>query len=256
MKIAISPCPNDTYLFHAWIAGLLDAPPPEVTFADIQELNRLAYKGDFPLIKVSFSSLKRLFPLYELLPVGSALGFNCGPKIVAKTPFPLKDLPLKTIAIPGKNTTAHLLAKRLLPPLPHKQFCLYHEVGSLIEKEEVECGLIIHETRFTFASHGFFELVDLGALWHEKYALPLPLGCLVIKRDYPEKRTIIEILRKSLAFALQNPEASRSFILEHSQEKDPLIVARHIETYVTSETEALSEKGKIAILALTGCRIG
>lgn len=255
MKIAISPCPNDTYLFHAWVAGLLDTPPPEVTFADIQELNRIALTGVFQLIKVSFSSLKSLLPTYELLPVGSALGFNCGPKIIAKISFPLDELPLKRIAIPGKDTTAHLLTKDLLPPLPYKQFCHYHEVLERIEKDEADCGVIIHETRFTFAARGFSEIVDLGTLWHEKYALPLPLGCLVIRKDYPEKEKIVETLRQSLVFARTYPEASRSFILTHSQEKDPKIVSQHIQTYINSETEELSEKGRSAIFRLTGCRI-
>lgn len=246
MKIAISPCPNDTYLFHAWIAGIVDH-PPEVTFADIQHLNELALIGHHTLIKVSFSCLKEILGTYELLPIGSALGFNCGPKLLSKHPFSIEELPNKTVAIPGALTTAHLLLDRLLPQPKSKHFCLYHEVVDLLNRGVVDCGLIIHETRFTFVEQGFHEIVDLGELWHKRHALPLPLGCLAIRRDYPNKGKVVQTLRNSLKIAKSNPEASRAFILEHAQEKNPSVIERHIATYVNQETEALSEEGLRAI---------
>ena len=251
MKIAISPCPNDTYLFHAWITGLVGE-PPEVTFADIQHLNELAYEGRHPLIKISFNCLKNVCGAYQLLPTGSALGFHCGPKIIAKAPFPIDELPQKRIAVPGKETTANLLLDKLAPPPQAKHYCLYNEVAGLIENEVVDCGVIIHESRFTFASLGFQEIVDLGELWHARFQLPLPLGCLAIRRDYPDKEEVVDTLRKSLRYARAHPHESRDFILHHSQEKDSEVVYRHIETYVNEETECLSIKGLEAIENLTG----
>ena len=251
MKIAISPCPNDTYLFHAWIKGLIGK-PPETAFADIQQLNELACEGNYPLIKISFNCLKDVQGTYQLLPIGSALGFHCGPKIIAKTPFPLEELSQKRIAVPGKQTTAHLLLEKLLPPVREKMFCLYNEIAGLIDAGVVDCGLIIHETRFTFASLGFCEIADLGELWHERFQVPLPLGCLAIRRDFPEKEDVMRILKESLRYARANPLASRSFILEHCQEKNIEVAMRHIETYVNQETENLSETGLQAIEALTG----
>ncbi len=249
MKIAISPCPNDTYLFHAWITGRV-ATPPQVTFADIEQLNTLALEGKYPLIKLSFNCFREVCETYQLLPIGSALGMHCGPIIIAKTPFSLQELSKKRIAIPGKRTTANLLLEKLLPPIEHKHFCLYHEVADLIENDIVDCGLIIHETRFTYASRGFFEIIDLGEMWHERYQLPLPLGCLAIRRDYPHKEEILQTLQDSLAYAKANPSESHSFILEKSQEKQVEIVKQHIATYVNSETENLSERGLKAIETL------
>ncbi|MCC5833031.1 MAG: menaquinone biosynthesis family protein [Chlamydiales bacterium] len=249
MKIAISPCPNDTYLFHAWITGLVGE-PPETTFADIQYLNELAHKGRYPLIKISFNCLREVSETYQLLPVGSALGFHCGPKIIAKRSFSLEKLPEKRIAVPGKETTAHLLLEKLLPEPMEKQFCLYNEIPRLIDDDIVDCGLIIHETRFTYLSLGFFEIADLGELWHERFQLPLPLGCLAIHRDYPDKEGVVRLLQDSLAYARAHPLASRSFILEHSQEREYAAVERHIDTYVNEETENLSERGLEAIQTL------
>lgn len=251
MKIAISPCPNDTFLFHAWIAGLV-ADSPDVMFADIQQLNELAHEGNYPLIKLSFNCFKEVCETYQLLPIGAALGFNCGPKIIAKTPLSPKELPKKRIAIPGKETTAHLLLEKLLPPIEDKYFCLYNEVADLIAQDVVDCGLIIHETRFTFSSLGLFEILDLGELWHERFQSPLPLGCLAIHRDYPDKENVLHTLQDSLAYAYAHPDASRHFILKHSQEKNPVVVKRHIETYVNEETAFLSKNGFKAIETLTG----
>ncbi|MCH9627978.1 MAG: 1,4-dihydroxy-6-naphtoate synthase [Chlamydiales bacterium] len=252
MKIAFSPCPNDTYLFHAWVTGRIGVPPKEVHFADIDALNTLAHTGSYPLIKLSFPCFAAVSATYQLLPIGAALGFHCGPKIISKTPFSLDALPSKRIAIPGKETTAHHLLNKLAPAPQEKHFCLYHEVMDLIERDVVECGVIIHETRFTFAQKGFSEVIDLGEEWHRRFELPLPLGGLAVRRDYPYKEQLLKKLRASLAFAQSTPDASRSFILQHSQEKDPQVVEKHIATYVNAETEDLSPLGIKAIETLTG----
>lgn len=250
MRIAISFCPNDTYLFHAWIQGFVgEQLKAEPHFADIQHLNEWAIQGTYPLIKLSFNCFAEVIDNYELLPVGTAMGFNCGPKIISKSPFPLSDLNKKKIAIPGKGTTAHLLLNRLGLHPKEKFFCLYHEIADHLKRDEAECGLIIHESRFTFRNQGFVEICDLGNLWQKKTGAPLPLGGLAIKRSLPKKKKwkIVKILRNSLNFARENPEKSIPFILAHSQEKDPLVVQKHIETYVNNETESLSQKGIGAI---------
>ncbi|WP_412126673.1 1,4-dihydroxy-6-naphthoate synthase [Streptomyces xinghaiensis] len=46
MRIAYSPCPNDTFVFHAWSHGLVPgAPAVDVTFADIDITNGLAERA-------------------------------------------------------------------------------------------------------------------------------------------------------------------------------------------------------------------
>lgn len=246
MRIALSPCPNDTYLFHAWIAGLVGAAPTP-TFLDIQQLNEAALKGTFPLVKVSCAVLPHL-KNYVLLPVGAALGHNCGPKLIAKKGFPLEELSSKSIAIPGKLTTAHLLTERLLPPSKNQHFCFFHEIFDRLHAGIVDAGVIIHESRFTFAQEGFVEIADLGELWHEKTQLPLPLGCLVARPEIAEEAT--EILRRSLAYARAYPEASHDFILQHAQDQDLSVIAQHIALYVNEETQQLSEQGRAAIATL------
>lgn len=258
MKLALSPCPNDTALLY----GALFEPTVkgktsyfsenEVVLADIEQLNEWALKGTHPITKLSFACLAQVLDIYELLPVGAALGHGCGPKIIAKARFSLDELSEKTIAIPGLHTTAHLLLDRFFPGSKKKRFCLYHEVEQMLEKEEVECALIIHETRFTFSKRGFCELVDLGELWEKQTGYPLPLGAFAIKRTLPKpiKQGIASLLKASYDFLHSHPEKPLPFILRHSQEKDPAIVREHIHTYVNEETRTLSETGKKAISTL------
>ena len=251
IKIAISPCPNDTFLFAPWILGHV-AKPPSVTFADIEQLNNWAFEKKFPLIKVSIAALAQMKD-YELLPVGAALGDHVGPKIIANRPYALEDLPFLRIAIPGKWTTAHALLQKLCPEPLEKHFCLFHEITDLLKQGIVDAGVIIHESRFTFEQEGFIQIADLGDLWDERYHLPLPLGGLALLKNDPRREEIIEILQKCFDYATEHTADLMPFIMEHAQY--PKVALPHIQTYVTSETRALSLKGQEAIWRLTDGKI-
>ena len=165
IPVALSPCPNDTFLFHAWLKGLIgNSLNPNPTFGGIEQLNRWAVQGRFPLIKLSFATFAQVTDRYQLLPIGSALGNHAGPKIIAKEPFDLAEIPSKRIAIPGQATTAHLLFKSLAPPSKEKLFCTYDQIFKLLDEDAADCGIIIHESRFTFKKPGCYEIADLGKL--------------------------------------------------------------------------------------------
>src|SRR4051794_4140847 len=85
LSIAYSPCPNDTFVFHAWSAGLLpDSPAPAVTIADIDVTNSLAEKGELDVLKISYAALPYVLDRYALLPGGGALGHGCGPLLLTR----------------------------------------------------------------------------------------------------------------------------------------------------------------------------
>jgi len=249
IDVALSPCPNDTFLFFPWIMGYVgDSFPLQAHFYDIEQLNHHALAKRYLLTKLSIATYYKMSHHYELLPIGAALGHNQGPKLVGPSPYTLSDLKTLRVAIPGKETTANLLLTRFVPELGERYFCLYHEVIELIKKGRVDCGVIIHETRFTFANEGLYEIADLGQLFYEQTAHPLPLGALVLKREsFFLKEKISALLKESLAFAKKYPEKGKEFILEKSQEKDQSIIEQHIALYVNSETEELSKKGLRAI---------
>lgn len=246
MKLAFSPCPNDTFLFHPWVHGMIESElDPEPELADLATLNRWAGEGGFPLIKVSFHALGHLLDHYQALPVGAAIG-PYGPKLIAREGFPLDQLESKRVALPGRLTTAHLLLQLLCPQPAMKRFCRYNEVTELINLGHVDAGVIIHEQRFTYASQGFVEVCDLGEMWEG----PVPLGCLAVRRDFPHIPHLTEILRTSLQISQCNPNLSRPYVLHHAQEKDPAIIRDHINAYVTSETVQISSDGGGAVSRL------
>lgn len=254
LSTAFSPCPNDTFLMHAWVENCFESSLSiQPHYADIQELNQLALKGEYPLIKISIALLPRLIEDYILLPVGAALGRACGPLVISREPLNLDQLHEKRVAIPGKETTAHGLFKALVPNSSNKVFCLYHEVIEKILSGEVDAGVIIHETRFTYRNQTLHKVCDLGELWEEKYNLPIPLGGFVAKRQLGNQISqIVSAMKESLDYAYQYPKAGEKYRLDHSIEKDPTVIQNHIDLYVNSETKELSEEGHLSIEKLIG----
>jgi 1,4-dihydroxy-6-naphthoate synthase len=253
LTAAYSPCPNDTFIFHGWASGKTSPHVPiQPILADVQELNRLALLRAHPVTKVSFFCLGQILEDYVMLPSGAALGHACGPKIIAREKYSLRDLSNLRIAIPGQNTTAHLLLQLLCPTPKEKIFCLYNEINPLLNQNSVDCGLIIHESRFTFAQQGFHEIADLGMLWEQTYRCPIPLGCIAAKRDLGEPllTAISKSIQQSLSYAWKHPMDSREYILQHSNEKDPKVIQDHIRLYVNEETSSLSSNGIKAINTL------
>ena len=250
MKLAFSPCPNDTFLFHAFVKKKTVHPfECSVTLKDIQDLNELALEGDVDVCKVSCGILDLLKDTYQILPVGSAVGFNNGPKIVSQASHPCSLQEAQSIAIPGKLTTANKLVDLFFPDLAQKVYCLYDEVANLVRTGETDLGCIIHETRFTMAEQGLKELADMGELWHQQTeGLPLPLGTLVAKRSLGTQviRELTQALQSSLEYAWAHPTASTDYVLKNSIEKDPKIVSQHIDLYVNQTTHTLSAKAKHA----------
>jgi 1,4-dihydroxy-6-naphthoate synthase len=245
MKLAFSPCPNDTFLFHAFVKNLVGHSfELDVMLADIQHLNQRALDSVPDVSKISFFTLGKVLQNYCLLPVGSALGQGNGPKIVSSSPHKIEDMELGTLAIPGRDTTAYLLYRLLLPHARVERFCRYNEIPQLMQKR-ADFGLVIHETRFNLEKAGLYEVCDLGELWKQKTGLPLPLGCLVAKRNLGKEtlKKLCEALVASYDYAKQNPSASAAYVMEHAEEKDPDIIQAHIDLYVNEETRNLSDKG-------------
>lgn len=257
LQVAYSPCPNDTFIFGAWAHGAVgEELPIDPHLADIELLNQWALEGRFPLSKVSWAVLPKLLDNYIALPVGAALGWGVGPKIVAKEPFPVDEIASKRIAVPGQHTTAHLLLQCLLPEPKAKVYCLFHETTRLLNNGVVDCSLIIHEQRFTFERAGFIEIADLGEVWEQEHNLPLPLGLLVAKRTLDPSciQQICHLVRRSMEHAYRHPVDNLPYILQYAQEMEPTVVRQHIETYVTKESGGLSAEGRRAAELLLNLR--
>ncbi len=244
LKIAFSPCPNDTFVFHALVHGLIeDTPAFDVTFADVDVTNTAALDGKFDLVKVSYAALPWLLDQYTLLDCGGALGRGCGPLVVTN------GKPMRKIAVPGDRTTAYLLfrlwAQRSDLDI---EVVPFHQIMPGVANGQFDAGLVIHEARFTYQNYGLSMLQDLGEWWESDTGLPIPLGAILAKPEIAEQAT--RWIKASVRHAWAHPEASREFVREHAQEMDPDVQRQHIALYVNEFTEDLGEAGYEAARAL------
>ena len=253
LGFAFSPCPNDTFAFDALVHGRVEAPFTAIpAFHDIEELNALAREGRYELTKLSFGALAGLRDTYTLLRSGAALGRGCGPLVVAREPASLAQATAGRIAIPGWDTTAFLLLRLAAPALGEIVEVRYDRILAAVASGEVDAGLIIHESRFTYADHGLVEVADLGAWWEAETGLPIPLGAICARTDIgPEPIAAAEeAVRRSVEYAFAHPLASLEYVRAHSQELSDEVCRRHIDLYVNEYTLDLGDDGMTAVDAL------
>jgi 1,4-dihydroxy-6-naphthoate synthase len=253
LSLAVSPCPNDTFVFHALVHGLIPgAPEVNLTFADVDVTNTAAERGEFDLVKVSYAALPWLLDDYELLPTGGALGRGCGPLVLAREDG--KDLTGATVAVPGDRTTAYLLFRLWTEQTgqqPGKiEVVPFHQIMPGVADGTYDAGLVIHEARFTYQRYGLVARQDLGEWWETDTGLPIPLGAILAKKGVVDPAEATEWIRTSVSMAWANPAASYDFILANAQEMEPDVVKQHIELYVNEFTLDLGRDGLAAADAL------
>jgi 1,4-dihydroxy-6-naphthoate synthase len=254
LTLGFSTCPNDTFIFDAMVNGRIDTEGLrfELLMADVEELNRLAFKSSIDITKVSYHAFAYLSKAYQLLTAGSALGFGNGPLLISKHKIYPDELAGLKIAIPGKYTTANLLLSLAYPSLTQKTEYLFSDIEEVILSGEADAGVIIHENRFTYQSRGLRKIVDLGEQWEVQTGLPIPLGGIIVKRELPRviRLKVNRVLRRSVAYALENPNDSLPFVRQHAQAMDEEVMRNHILLYVNDFSVDLGEKGREAITKL------
>ncbi|WP_438444984.1 1,4-dihydroxy-6-naphthoate synthase [Gorillibacterium sp. sgz5001074] len=260
MKIAFSPCPNDTFIFHAWVHGLVPGSPvPEVTYADIDVTNTLAAVGQGPdVVKISYAALPWVLDEYALLPCGGALGRGCGPLVLTadeavRTQGPAA-LAGRRVAVPSERSTAYLLfrlwaAQNIPGGVGEIVILPFHEIMPAVRDGRVDAGLVIHEARFTYHTFGLTLVADMGSWWEADTGLPIPLGAIVARRGM-DLKALAGWIRSSVEYAWAHPEASREYVLCHSQELAPEVVQAHIDLYVNAFSADLGGDGLAAVRAL------
>lgn len=256
MKISLgfSPCPNDTFIFDAMIHHKIDTEGLEfdVVMKDVEELNQKAFAGELDMTKLSYHAFAHLINRYVLLTAGSALGNNCGPLLISKSPMAQEMVENGRIAIPGKFTTANFLLSIAYPNANNKVEMLFSDIERAVLEGKVDAGLIIHENRFTYQEKGLHKIQDLGEYWEQMTKLPIPLGGIVVKRSMPLEiqLKLNRIMEKSVRFALADPSSSKSFVENFAQEMDTQVMYEHIKLYVNDFTVNLGKSGRSAVYRL------
>jgi 1,4-dihydroxy-6-naphthoate synthase len=250
-SLAVSPCPNDAFLVHALAHGLVPTPTPvEMSYADIDVLNQRAVAEEPDIVKVSFGALPWLLGTYRLLDAGAALGRGCGPLVVVRPGRAALDRGV--IAIPGERTTAYLLLRLWLQDRQSSVRVMpFDQIMPAVTRGEVDAGLIIHESRFTFPSFGLEQLVDLGEWWEETTGLPIPLGCLVARRSLDHAAWEAAV-RASVEHAWARPDdpGLLAYVASLAAEMDVAVQRQHIALYVTEFSRTLGAEGHTAITTL------
>ncbi|MFF3205048.1 1,4-dihydroxy-6-naphthoate synthase [Streptomyces sp. NPDC002962] len=267
LKIAYSPCPNDTFVFDALAHGRVPgAPGFDVTFADIDLTNGMAERGEFDVLKVSYAVLPYVLDEYALLPCGGALGRGCGPLVLTREGGEdggASDaagggvLTGRTVAVPSERSTAYLLfrlwaAERVPGGVGEIVVMPFHEIMPAVRDGKVDAGLVIHEARFTYRDYGLHKLADMGEHWESTTGLPIPLGAIIAKRSLGTRTLtrLADSIRTSVRAAWDAPEVSRPYVMEHAQEMDPSVADQHIGLYVNEFTADLGEDGYAAVRGL------
>ena len=254
-EIGFSPCPNDTFIFDALVNHKIDTKGYtfKVHLEDVQTLNEWAIAGKLPFSKISYGVWPLVKNNYTLLNSGGALGKGVGPLLVykedASRPEGKPEASTMRVAIPGVNTTAHLLFSLAFPNVTNKEFLVFNEIENAVLNGKVDAGVIIHENRFTYADKGLSKWMDLGTYFEETFNAPIPLGGIIARNDINANEIAIvdDLIKQSVEYAFANPKSGIDFIKQHAQEMDEAVMYKHIELYVNQYSVDLGIEGKKAI---------
>lgn len=255
LTLGYSPCPNDTFIFYALVHGRIDTDGLifKEVLEDVETLNQMARQARLDITKVSFHAFAHLRGSYCLLRSGGALGKGCGPLVVAREEYDMKDLRGKTIAIPGDLTTAFLLLRVFDPALKDRVRVMpFHRVIDAVKRGDADAGLIIHESRFTYRGEGLRQVIDLGEWWEKETSLPIPLGCIIARRELGSVlvQKTDALIRASLSYAFNNRDETKTYIKSHAQELEDSVIDRHIQLYVNAYSLDIGEDGTRAVQEL------
>lgn len=245
VKLYISPCPNDTFMFDAIINKRIDLEgwEFEVSYFDIEELNARCISAEADITKLSCAVLPLIDQNYTVSDSGAALGRGNGPLLVRRKG---DSSPIRRVAVPGEHTTANALMCRLFPDVEERVPMLFSQIAEAVERGDFDAGVLIHEGRFVYAERNLELVADLGLLWEERTALPLPLGAIAVRKGL-DVDGFSRLLKRSIEYAFAHPAESREFIKEHAQEMENKVIDSHIALFVNEFSLSLGALGREAI---------
>lgn len=255
LTLGFSPCPNDTFIFDALVNGKIDTGGIsfDVVLEDVQTLNQWAIEGKLDISKISYGVLPLVLQQYKVLDSGGALGKGVGPLLITKDKtLTIEDVNNVRIAIPGINTTAHLLFSMAFPSAKNKSFHVFHEIEDLVLSGQVDAGVIIHENRFTYQQRGLHKIIDLGDYWEQQTGTPIPLGGIVAHNRLIDTVAlqVNDLIRKSVEYAFAHYPQVATYVKSHAQEMSEEVMRQHIDLYVNEFSIDLGIQGKQAVNTL------
>lgn len=257
LTLGFSPCPNDTFIFDAMVNQNMNTRNLQFDYVmeDVETLNQWAFEGKLAITKLSYNTLLKVSDKYALMDSGSALGRGVGPLVICKaSEFEKIDnladyFKQARIAIPGLHTTANLLFSLAYPDAKNKTEVLFSEIEERVLKGEFDCGLVIHESRFTYQQRGLEKIMDMGDWWEKESGAAVPLGGICIRRDIDRNtaKDVEGFIRQSLELSWENYPELSSFVKNNAQEMEEEVMRKHIQLYVNEYSLSLGSEGRKAV---------
>lgn len=259
IRLGISPCPNDTFVFHGLLEHKVDSFGLDLSieFADVEELNQRLARGELDASKASFAAALRLSDAMVVLATGSAIGHGVGPIVLARanerSPSQTTIARDARVLCPGEATTAHLLFRLFHAGEGRVEQVPFHAIIPALEAGSADFGVCIHEARFTWRSHGLHLVEDLGATWEARTGSPLPLGGILARRELgTEVLTALDsAIKGSLEYAHAHRDEALRTMRRHAQELDDDVLWAHVALYVNDWTRDLGATGARALRELS-----
>jgi len=256
IRVGHSPDSDDAFMFYALTHDRLDTGGLRFVhqLEDIETLNRRATRGELEVSAVSIHAFAYLADRYALLASGASMGERYGPTLVTREPMTLEDLRGRTIAIPGKLTSAYLTLQLCMGKDVPVMLLPFDQILPAVAAGDVPAGLLIHEGQLFYGDKGLYKVLDLGQWWYEQTSLPLPLGGNVVRKDLGEALVlkIAGLLKQSIHYALEHREEALTYALAYARDLDPKLADRFVGMYVNHWTVDYGPRGREAVRQFLG----
>lgn len=251
IKVGHSPDPDDAFMFYGLASEKvkLDGIKIEHMLEDIQSLNVRAINGELEVTAISAHAFPYVAEKYWIMVTGASMGEGYGPVIVSKKYKSLEELKGKTVATPGKLTTATLLFKIFTEGITNIDVP-FDQIMERVNSGEFDAGLLIHEGQLTYSDEGFNKILDFGEFW-DAYSggLPLPLGLDVVRKDLGIElaKKLSFGLKQSIHYGYTHQSEAIPYAMQWGRGIDDKLGEKFVKMYVSELTIDMGEQGKRAL---------
>jgi 1,4-dihydroxy-6-naphthoate synthase len=246
-----TPDADDAFMFYGLASGKVESNVFHINHVieDIEKLNKRALNNELDITAISVHAYAFLKD-YVILRSGGSFGVNYGPIVLAKEIFSKEDLTKKTIAIPGKMTSAYLLLSLFLGNFKEKELP-FHLIPQAIIDNHVDAGLIIHEIQIAYDLLNLYKIIDLGSWWHNlTNGLPVPLGINIANNKtltLEQIRSFDSLFKNSIIYGLNNMEEALDYAMKYGRGQSKDMIAKFVKMYVNDITVDMGKSGKKSI---------
>lgn len=246
LDIAYTPDSDDAFNFYAWEHDRIRLPRFEPKFrrSHICTLNHAAAAGLHDVVAVSSVMYPSLANRYFILATGNSIGRGYGPVLASKRFTSCGQLRGKRIGVADISTTGGALALMYcegatLVPM------VYDRIADAVAADELDAGVMIHEELLHFPAKGLSRVCDLGRMWCDDTALPLPVGLNLVRRSLGRDvaRDICRTCRDALRWAHAHYDEAFEFASQFGRG----CAEQHIAMFSNDDTDTLPADARRSI---------